>query len=42
MRITPKDVGGMTSFKEEVYEIGAETAKAWQFIYQDKQVASNQ
>jgi hypothetical protein len=42
MRITPKDVGGMTGFKEEVYEIGAETVKAWQFIYHDKQVASDQ
>jgi hypothetical protein len=41
MKITPKDLGNMTGFKEEVFEIGAETVKAWQFIYQDKEIASD-
>ena len=39
MKITPKDEGGLTGFSEMVYEIGEDTVDAWQYIYQDKEIA---
>jgi hypothetical protein len=41
MKVTPKDEGGFTGFTEVVYEIGEDTVKAWEFIYQDKEIASD-
>ena len=39
VKITPKDEGGFAGFSEMVYEIGEDTVDAWQYIYQDKEIA---
>lgn len=39
VKITFKDEGGFASFSEMVYEIGEDTVDAWQYLYQNKEIA---